>query len=339
MLRLIRRVFRKIAGGCVCLYENGWGYTWYHGWEKIGRCLFRYGKGGLPYREVRRKATCAGNVFPPSQFLRAPSSPIEGRTVALFALYAPKGKVPEATFLYIRGLREVADDIIVCADSPICAEDVEQMKSVASCGLFARHGEYDFGSFQRAYKVAEEQGYLSACGKLILANDSCVGPIVPFAGMMSRMSARPCDFWGQTSYSFHGRVHVQSYFMVFSGDVVRSGALGRFLSALPGKARSRADVISSCEIALTESLVASGFSWDSYVPYRAVLKNPTCSPLTLMTRYACPLVKVKALCGETFEPLDQVRQALQEASPAVYEAFGQIVDEWEPVPPNEDLHD
>ena len=59
----------------------------------------------------------------------------------------------------------------------------------------------------------------------------------------------------------------------------------------------------------------------------------------LCARYACPLVKIKALCGETFEPLDQVRQALQEASPAVYEAFGQIVDEWEPVPPNEDLHD
>lgn len=338
MLRQVRKVLRKIAGGFVCLHENGWAYTWYHGWEKVGRSLFRYGKSGLPYREVRRRTTYVENCFSPSRFVRRPLTCNE-RTVALFAMYAPDGKVPEATFLYIRGLMEIADDVIVCSDSSICPDDVERMMQLAAGGLFERHGGYDFGSFRRAYRMARENGFLDDCDRLILANDSCVGPIVSFSEMMDRMSARTCDFWGQTSYSFHGRVHVQSYFIVFTKSVVKGGALERFLSGLPEKADSRADVISACEIALTENLVAQGFKWDSYVPYRAVLKNPTCSPMALMARYACPLIKIKALCGETFEPLEQVRQMLQGANPSVYDAFMQIADEWTFVPSCEELHD
>ena len=337
MLRRSRYLFRKLLGGVLCLHENGWTYTWYHGWVKVGRRLLRYGTRRLPYREVLRKTTHAQNVYAPTYFAHSPRSS-GGRTVALFALYAPDGNVPETVWLYLEGLRKIADEVVVVSDGAISTNDVERMSTVASCGIFKHHGEYDFGSYARAYVLAEANGHLLDCDRLIMANDSCVAPVVPFGEMMQRMSLAYCDFWGQTSYSFHGRPHVQSYFMTFSKSIITSGVLGEFFKALP-VCKTRADVISSCEIALTEYLVANGFKWSSYVPYRAVLKNPTCSPVSLMEKYACPLVKIKALCGETFEPVAEARTVLGRINPKVYEAFLRIADEWEPVLGTEMLYD
>ncbi len=337
MLRLILSVPRKLVGGLFCLYENGWSYTWYHAWEKIGRVLYLYGRESLPYREVRRRSTNGENDFQPSQFINPPT-PRESRVVTLFAMYNPNGRVPDATWIYMKGLRASSDELIVCSDSAVCPDDVNRIKTIASCGMFEQHGEYDFGSWKRAYGIAEGNGYLRNCSTLMLANDSCVGPVFPLADMMSSMKGRKCDFWGQTSYSYHRRPHVQSYFTAFSQKIVESGALGEFLESLGGY-RSRAEVISSCEIAMTEFLVGRGFKWDSYVPYRAVLKNPTCSPCTLLKRYACPLIKIKALMGETFEPLKDVHEAIKSINPAIHDAICAMADDWECVSPWSGLHD
>ena len=321
-------VLRKAVGGVVCLYENGWAYTWYHGWQKVGRALLRYGAGGLPYREVRRKRG-VWNAAAPSRFARVPDGAL--RTLAIFAMYNPDGRVRESTWLYLEGLRLVVDDLIVCSDSSVHADDVKRLQTIASCGVFAHHGEYDFGSYSRAFRIARESGRLQTCQQLILANDSCIGPLFPLSLMMDCMSGRKCDFWGQTSFSFHGRPHVQSYFMVFSRKIIESGAIDDFFASMP-VCRSRAEVISSCEIALTEFLVKRGFKWDSYVPYRAVLKNPTACPCVLVHRYATPLIKIKAMIGESYEPIEMVHGAVRNANPAVYNAFSVVSSDWELVP-------
>lgn len=329
MLQRMRFALRKLRGGAVCLYENGWAYTWYRGWQKVGRALLRYGASGLPYREVRRKRVEAAR-FPPSKFIRPPSA--GARTLAIFAMYKPSGIIDGSTWLYLNGLRSVADDLIVCSDSAVRKEDVERMKNIASCGVFSSHGGYDFGSYARAFLIARESGRLQGCDRLILANDSCIGPLFPLSSMMECMTGRRCDFWGQTSFSFHGRPHVQSYFMVFSRKIIENGTLDEFFASMP-VCRSRAEVISSCEIALTEFLVKRGFKWESYVPYRAVLKNPTASPCALVRRYACPLVKTKALLGESFDSVNAVRDAVRKANLAVYDAFAEVSLDWEFVPP------
>jgi len=325
---------RKSARGFVCLRENGWNYTWYHGLEKIGRRLYLYSKRMLPYHEVRRHKTDLCDFAAVRHVVRA--MPCSGRRIALFAMYAPSGKVPEATWIYLRGLREVSDNIIACSDCFICPEDVTRLKRHVSCAILERHGGYDFGSYARAYEMAEAQGYLADCKTLILANDSCVGPLFPFSEMFRAMANRRCDFWGQTSFSFHSRVHVQSYFMVFNRCIVESGALGAFLTSVK-TGLSRKDIISSCEIALTESLVARGFSWGSFVPYRAMLQNPTTHPVRLMAEYSCPLVKIKALVGESFDPLDVAIDTLKRINPEVFNAFNAIARDWEAVPLEEDL--
>jgi hypothetical protein len=119
--------------------------------------------------------------------------------------------------------------------------------------------------------------------------------------------------------------------MVFSGNVIQSGALNDFFALLP-VCKSRADVISFGEIALTEFLYRRGFRWDSYVPYRSLLKNPSCSPCTLIGRYKCPLIKIKALLGESYEPVENILNAVRKVNPIIYDALPQILADWEKAP-------
>ena len=315
----------KIFGCFLCIHENGFSYTWFHGWRKIGRWLIRYSNARLPYREVRRKQI-SSIAFQPTKYER-PCLSDRPQSLALFAIYAPSGHVPRSTWRYIEGLNKICDNVIVCSDCVIGHEDVEKMKEFASCAEFLRHGEYDFGSYKRAYLMAKKNGYLKRIKWLIMANDSCIGPLFPLSKMMSMMEGVKCDFWGQTSYSFHGRLHLQSYFMVFLPQIVESGVLEDFWGKI-GSFKSRAEVISSCEIALSEYLTDKGFSWKSYVPYRAVLKNPTCSPVTLIKKYNTPFVKIKAMLGESFEPLNEVHEIVKNLSPILYEAYLDIADEW-----------
>ena len=326
-------VLRKLLGGMICLYENGFSYTWYHGWEKIGRRILQYGRESLPYREVRRRVQRLVCADEGKGFFNSPQTGKNG-VVALFALYCPSGEVPEYVFSYIRELRKIAGRILVCADSAVDEPSFERMKSCVDGGVFGRHGEYDFGSYRRAYALAESHGILDRSHMLILANDSCLCPLAPLGNMFADMAKRDCDFWGQTSYSFHGRKHVQSYFLVFNERLVGSGDVWRFLSKVGG-AQARSEVISSYEIGLTEFLVSRGYRWQSYVPYRAVLKNPTCSPCMLIRRFACPLVKIKALVGESFENLAKVHRVVSESNEKAYREFEAVAGEWEQIPEDE----
>lgn len=322
-------IIRKITRGFVCLQENGWRYTWYHGVEKIGRWLFLYSRRAFPYCAVRRKTISKTASFAASGFANV-SKAAESRTVACFALYAPSGRIPDSTWLYLKGLAEAVDDIIVCGDCTICQEDIEKMKSFATCAMFERHEGYDFGSYARAYRIAAENGYLKNCNKLVLANDSCVGPVFPLSDMFNAMSQRQADFWGQTSWLFHGKQHVQSYFMVFSKKIIEIGVLRDFFSAMIGYS-SRKEVIKNCEIGLTDFLIKHGFAWDSFVPYGAFRHNPTVYPDVLLKRYACPLIKIKALKGEAFEPVEKALETIKRTNKAVFDAYCAIADDWEPL--------
>ena len=248
----------------------------------------------------------------------------------IMAGYDRNNLIPDSLVVYVKQLSALGD-VIVCLDCSCEKSECDKLNKYAINVTAKRHGEYDFGSYRRAYALAESHGILDGSHMLILANDSCLCPLFPLDDMFAAMAKRNCDFWGQTSYSFHGRKHVQSYFLVFNERLVGSGDVWRFLSQV-GRAQARSEVISSYEIGLTEFLVSRGYRWQSYVPYRAVLKNPTCSPCALIRRFACPLVKIKALAGESFEHLAKVHQVVKESNEEAYREFEAIADEWEQIP-------
>ena len=248
------------------------------------------------------------------------SEPPVRRRTAVYASFSADGHVPERDLFYLRGLREVCDNIVYVANSPLFPEEAEKLRDIVSSVLARWHGGYDFGSYRAGLHLAREHGWLApeTCRELVFANSSCYAPVRPFSGMFRKMERRQADFWGLTfNTQRSGAPHLQSFFLVFRRPVLDANALDGFFAERPERA-TRHEAIDLYEIQLTAFLRERGFVPDAFVrPIFPRLHefNPTTRPIDLIRCHNVPLVKVKALCGETSQPPERVLACVRRLNP------------------------
>lgn len=237
-----------------------------------------------------------------------------GRT-AVVASYFGDGVIPPALVYFLRGLRGVTDNIVYVADCPVRPEEVEKLRGIVTVAKFERHGQYDFGSYRRGLAIARAKGLLAAerADELVVANDSCYGPVYPFAEGFAKMAARDVDFWGYMGYKAFGSTpdFIQSFFYVFRRRVIDSGKLDEFLGGVRGKIE-RDKVIAKFEWQFTRFLAAAGFRWDCYAPIRCASAK---YPLTMIRDYRIPLLKVKAVNGDSRESIPRTLAIIRRDNP------------------------
>ena len=243
----------------------------------------------------------------------------QGRT-AVFAVYSADGRLPPRDLLYLRALREVCDNVVLVCNAPLFPDELDGLFCLASLALCRWHGGYDFGSYRIGLAAARGRGWLApeVCRELVFANDSCYAPVRPFGPMFRAMERRRADFWGLT-FNTQRSVgpHLQSFFLVFRQTVVGSSALEDFFAARPSRI-TRLEAIERFEIQLTAELRSRGFVPDAFV--RPILPrlhefNPTTRPLDLIRRHKSPLVKVKALRGETSQAPERIVDFVRRLNP------------------------
>lgn len=245
---------------------------------------------------------------------------VHGRT-AVYASFSPDGRIPDRDLLYLRGLREVCDNIVYAANSPLLPGEVEKLRGLASAAVCRCHGGYDFGSWRIGLRTARDRGWLAPdrCRELVFANSSCYAPVRPFPGMFRAMEKRRADFWGLTfNRQRSGTPHLQSFFLVFRRPVLDAGALESFFAERPARA-TRNEAIDRFEIQLTDHLRRRGFVPDAFVrpcfPRLRHKFNPTTRPLDLIRRYKSPLVKAKAFTGESSQAPERLLELVERFNP------------------------
>lgn len=255
-----------------------------------------------------------------------PRRPPNMRRTAVFAVFSSTGRIPERVLYFLKGLNEVADNVVFVSSAPLFPDEVTKLGGLATEVVCEPHREYDFGSYKRGWRIAGECGLLasSIADEFILCNDSCYGPVFPFGESFADMASRKCDFWGLTTNNEQGTEHLQTYFMVFRRAVLDSPVFGGFLDEVQ-ELTGRNSVVVLYESKLTKVLCSAGFSFDSFVPRDFCEKvppglspSPVQWPLTTMSKFHMPLVKVKALSAESMEDagttLDYVRSINPEAA-------------------------
>jgi len=219
------------------------------------------------------------------------------RRLVAFAHYDRDSIIDEYVVKYLRGLRQIADEIVFVSDCYLNDGELAKLQGLAKCVHAARHGEYDFGSWKRAIEFCGAR--LSEFDELILANDSCYGPAFPLDRIFAVMASRGFDFWGITQHELNRkgfRRHLQSYFLVLRKPVFTSEVFRVFLETISLQ-QSKRQVIELYELGLTAKLEEAGYAWGSWVEFRPG-ENPTCAS-DFMTRGllcgSCPFVKVSLL--------------------------------------------
>lgn len=256
-----------------------------------------------------------------------PATPAYHRRTAVFASFSSDGRIGEPVLYYLRELLKVVDNIVFVSNNPILPEEVGKLDGLVRLAVFRHHGCYDFGSYKIGWKEAKALGLLEpeVCNELVVCNDSCTGPVFPFSETFDEMArrnrrAKPqarFDFWGMSVVNQYGRRMIPSYFYVFGPAVLEGGELDIWFENLE-PCRSRGQVILRCESMLTEYLEGFGYAGDGLVPesfQKRRQATPIKFPLTAMRDYRDPLIKIKALKGDSLEDLDDVYSFIRQSNP------------------------
>ena len=150
----------------------------------------------------------------------------------LFAFFDPQGVVGEAALRYLEALHALGD-IVLAADCALQTGEEDKLAPLVVSYTASRHGEYDFGSYKRAYQQADLSGY----DVVYLVNDSVVGPLQPLEPYLQGMEALGTDAFGLAlNPSRHGR-HLQSWFIGLKPSVFRASWFAEFLAGVEAVGR------------------------------------------------------------------------------------------------------
>jgi lipopolysaccharide biosynthesis protein len=124
---------------------------------------------------------------------------------------------------------------------------------------------YDFGAYKDGIGSI---GDLDRLDSLILMNDSVYGPFWNLQDTLGKIDPPATDFWGIAD-SFENQYHIQTFFMVFLPNALKSAAFKQFWSDLL-YVDHRMWVIRNTEVKLTQILQDALLKTSVLAPYRAV---------------------------------------------------------------------
>ena len=182
------------------------------------------------------------------------------RRLFLMAAYDSQSKVGPALEAYVRELSAYGD-VVAVMDNAVPEADLARLAPyVRYCGA-VRHGEYDFGSYKRAFAWAEKHAGLSDYDAVYLVNDSVYGPLRPLGDSLERMEALGTGAFAMILNPHHRAPHLQSWFIGLRKEVFLADWFARFLEEVAPQ-ESKEAVCLKYETGLTELLDRHSVTYD-----------------------------------------------------------------------------
>ena len=177
----------------------------------------------------------------------------------LFAGYDKAGKIDNALINYIQKLSEFGD-IILVMDSDCPKSELLKIKPVTLHATGTRHGEYDFGSYKRAYIWATKNLDITTYDYLYMVNDSVYGPLYPLESYFTQMESLPCDAFGLVANPHHHHPHIQSWFIGMTPTVFRTKWYDKFMRNIT-KLPHKGEITREYEQGFSKQIIENNLSW------------------------------------------------------------------------------
>ena len=189
----------------------------------------------------------------------------------IFAMFDKNGTIVENTLDYLKEIKKHVDYIIVVGDNPIKKSELAKLDNLVDSYVFARHGEYDFGSYKIGFEVLEKLEILGNFEHLLFANDS----ILYLGKPLDELFKNGCrnDFYGLThnlegitkNYKYTYSSHLQSYLFFIKNSVFNADFFKNFIKSVK-KQRFKSDVIYNYELGMSKVMQNNGIELKSFYP-------------------------------------------------------------------------
>ena len=199
-----------------------------------------------------------------------PGWPASRRGVAIYAVYAPQGRLNQFHRALLAALR-ARDYAVILVNSSLAggAEFRAEALSAADVVVQRRGGGRDFASWVAA--IAMHYDLVSAFDHLVFVNDSLLGPIDSLDPVWAAFEASTAPVWGLTE-SNEIRRHLQSSFFIMRRAVVQSPTMISYLARY-GFPDDRREVVQQGELGLGAVLASAGIPFEAMVSYQDVTES------------------------------------------------------------------
>lgn len=227
------------------------------------------------------------------------------KRLCILSCYDSEGKVRNYLETYIKALKEIADDLVIVVNEPLTESGFDCLKKYTDKVYIRENKGYDAGAYK--YIFGEMNYVLDEYDELVLTNDTCFGPFVPFTDIFAKMEKEKIDFWGMNYIENHIISHLQSNFLVFRKKVFEI-VMKYFKQKINENTTDISDVYVNFEMGLFHFLVKEGYKFGYYTPlnnldvYRA--------PNYCLRDYGFPFLKKKCFDNVYFK-MDNCLDALR----------------------------
>jgi len=174
----------------------------------------------------------------------------------LFAGFDANGIIDDSLILYVRALSKLGD-VVLCMDSNC---KTVKLKHLVLHADGKRHGEYDFGSYKRAYIWARDHLDLSKYDFTYMVNDSVYGPLFSLKKYLEKMESASTDAFGMVKNTKKSHPHIQSWFIGMRPSVFLSDWFDKFITDVTHQ-DSKGAITKLYEHGFTKNVVAHNCTW------------------------------------------------------------------------------
>ena len=204
----------------------------------------------------------------------------------LFAGYTPDGIVDDALVYYAENLSHFGD-VILFLDCDCDSSELAKLNPYCKYVSAVRHGEYDFGSYKRAYQYARDKKLLKKYQHVYIVNDSVLGPMFDMSNLINKMDSVSSDACGLVVSKHKTHSFMESWFVRLNKQIFLSDWFDEFISSVaiqPTKNR----VTVKYEHGLSKLISEHNLSWNGiYIRRgRSTYNNPK-----RLFKIGCPFIK------------------------------------------------
>ncbi|MCQ2562125.1 MAG: hypothetical protein MJ158_00690 [Alphaproteobacteria bacterium] len=177
----------------------------------------------------------------------------------IFAGYNKNQYIDSAVVHYISALSKVGD-VIAVFDCDITKKELTKISRYCLYVSAKRHGEYDFGSYKRAYLFAKENKLLSKYDFIYFVNDSVYGPIFDIKSVLEKLESFGTDVFGIVQSTHKIYAPIESWFFGMRNQITKAKWFNDFISSVK-KQDSKENVTIEYENGFTDLLLKHNISF------------------------------------------------------------------------------
>lgn len=234
----------------------------------------------------------------------------------LVAGYERDAQIDASLVHYVRELGKFGD-VVVYMDSDTDDENLQKLSPYVLHAGAHRHGEYDFGSYKRAYMYAREARILPAYDVVYMVNDSVYGPLMDMGPAIEKMESPGLDAFGLVCNPNPKHPHIQSWFIGCRKSVFLSDWYDKFMMGIK-KLPDKGQITREYEQGFTQMVAAHNLKWGCtfQIPGRGVYNR-----IKYLYRHGMPFMKKVAFSRRHGALGRQILYILNNVSPDVRDAI------------------